>query len=305
MRVEMGINTNELYRILQSGGQKECEKLLDVLKYLDGTEHCHALSLDKYGEICEYLFKHRHNDWCKELNQSLNRVYAKNGERRLEFDDGKYQEIEDTVKRLEIWESTDLKQVLYGRGQFSFDHGQVLWHSGSVGLRHIFSCSDAKKLLAVLSSTITEEKQFAQRIQIIYPELVFDPGLSDSLKTLRAGLRLRAGEILYHLYCIDNEIPALVKLYSRDVEVGEHMSIPCSPERSRKTVEDELTVSIGSEKVRCEMHTKMEIVSTDPPDRVYFCKSVKDGVKDQNGKDLTGKIYIYKIGRHAANNKKH
>lgn len=96
-------------------------------------------------------------------------------------------------------------------------------------------------------------------------------------------------------------MPALIKKYGvlDNNSLGDMMSIPCSPERNRTTVENKLTKKADNGKmIKCELHTKMDKIGSKKPDRIYFCASVPDKTK-VNNVDLSGKIYVYKITEHA------
>lgn len=130
---------------------------------------------------------------------------------------------------------------------------------------------------------------------------MFDIEIEKSMEKLEAGFLTRRHEILYHLYRIHEEMPALIKKYGvlGNNSLGDMMSIPCSPERNRTTVENKLTKKADNGKmIKCELHTKMDKIGSKKPDRIYFCASVPDNTK-VNNVDLSGKIYVYKITEHA------
>lgn len=157
----------------------------------------------------------------------------------------------------------------------------------------------------LLEDSIDSLQEFAGDLPILYVELAFDDKIKDTMERLEAGFLCRRREILHHLYCIQEEIPALLLKYGQmdNQSLGNKMSIPCSPERSRKTVKEELTKQADQGVIVCEMHTKMKKIGTRPPDRIYFCAKVPEGIQI-NGKDLTGKSYIYKITKHAGVSKR-
>lgn len=168
-------------------------------------------------------------------------------------------------------------------------------------LRIIACKDDLCRVLTVLGQDIDELHEFSQYIQYVYYNITFDSGIEKSMEKLEAGFKTRRHEILYHLYLIDKEIPEIINEYGLldNNSLGAKMSVPCSPERNRITVENKLTKTTdGGKKIKCELHTKMERIGSNKPDRIYFCASVPEQVRLDNV-DLSGRIYVYKITEHA------
>lgn len=133
-------------------------------------------------------------------------------------------------------------------------------------------------------------------MKIILQKLIFDEDIVESIRKLNDGFDLRKKEIIYHLYYIEKQIPEILGSSPNDYQsIGNKMAIDCSPERSRKTVNSQLRKIVNNISVNCELHTKMKVISSNPPDRIYFCPSLPE----ETGRDMAGKIYIYKISKHA------
>jgi hypothetical protein len=133
-------------------------------------------------------------------------------------------------------------------------------------------------------------------LNIILSELEFDEDIIVSIEELSDGFEMRKNEIIYHLYCIHKEIPMILRDGHRDYQnIGRQMSLDCSPERNRKIVNNKLRKILNGITVNCELHTKMRRLSSNAPDRIYFCPSLPDSMNVT----MAGKIYIYKITKHA------
>lgn len=62
-------------------------------------------------------------------------------------------------------------------------------------------------------------------------------------------------------------------------------------------MKNKLTKEADNGVIKCELHTKMDKIGSNKPDRVYFCASVPEGIKIGN-RSLGGRIYVYKITQH-------
>ena len=131
---------------------------------------------------------------------------------------------------------------------------------------------------------------------------MFDDELQDSMKILDLGFEKRKAEILEHLLVLELELPDLTKGNGcSNQEIGDRLSVPCSPERKRDIVRKYLAKRADDgEYFYCELHTKMKKVGDRPPDRIYFCAKVPKGIT-LNGQDIGGRTYIYKISKHVQN----
>ena len=204
------------------------------------------------------------------------------------------------LEELESTEETEFKSILYNNGIFHRDEYKLRIGTGAT-MRRIVTEDDYYQVMALFGDGIDNVQIFADYIATLFRELVFDKDVGKSMKKLEAGFINRRHEILYHLYCINKEIPKIIKKYGLmdNQMLGEKLSIPCSPERKRELVEEKLSKKVDSgEKIKCELHTKMEKIGSRAPDRIYFCASIPKGIT-LAGKNIENKIYIYKITEHA------
>ncbi|MCK8486684.1 hypothetical protein M0651_05790 [Paenibacillus sp. MBLB2552] len=161
-------------------------------------------------------------------------------------------------------------------------------------IRNITSYDSLLDILILFTSRHDDIVSFTNSLNFI-PFFVIDYELDKSLKNLNDGFDQRKNEILYHLYCIAKEIPNIIDRGFKDYEsIGEQLTLSCSPERNRDTVKEKLIKKIDEKTINCELHTKMRRISSNAPDRIYFCPSVPFGVH----KDWDNKIYIYQITAH-------
>lgn len=167
-------------------------------------------------------------------------------------------------------------------------------------LRVIACEEDLCPVLTVLGEDIDELHEFAQYIREVFCNITFDSDIEKGMGKLKAGFKTRRHEILYHLLRINKEVPEIINVYGQldNSSLGNKMSLPCTPERNRTVVGSQLTkVADGGRKIKCELHTKMEKIGSQKPDRIYFCASVPEHVTINN-EDLSGRIYVYKITEH-------
>ncbi|HHX60680.1 MAG TPA: hypothetical protein GX707_08195 [Epulopiscium sp.] len=166
---------------------------------------------------------------------------------------------------------------------------------GVEGIRNIIGMQGFKQVLLIFCDNKKNISEFIEKIKIILYSLCFDEDIVESMRHLNDGFENRKKEIIYHLYCIDNEILKIMKQIPQGYrEIGDRMSIDCSPERSRDIVRSSLTKEINGIDVNCELHTKMKRLTSNAPDRVYFCPQLPMEI-GENG----GQTYIYKITKHA------
>ncbi len=161
-------------------------------------------------------------------------------------------------------------------------------------IRNITSYDSLLDILILFSSRHDDIVSFTNSLDFI-PFFVLDHEIDKSLKNLNDGFDQRRNEILYHLYCIAKEIPSIINQGFNDYDsIGKQLTLSCSPERNRDTVKEKLIKKIDEKNINCELHTKMRRISSNAPDRIYFCPSVPVGVH----KDWDNKIYIYQITAH-------
>jgi len=285
------IKNNTFLDILQSDDLhiSEFVSIIDLLKDLS-----YVISLSPDVEYLENIFECLHRRAKRNEDfKIINKVFEKMFVFLNQLD---YEDYLDEIKKLADIESCSFFEVLCGDEHFNNDIRLLSFKFDELkGLRNISSFDDLKLVLLLFCNSINEIESFAHEIQRILSEILFDADIVSSMKKLSDGFELRKQEIIYHLYCICKEIPEILKQnYKTYQDIGDNMSIPCSPERDRDTVERELKKFINGTKVNCELHTKMKRISSNKPDRIYFCPYLPEGT----GIDRMGKIYIYKITQH-------
>jgi len=201
-------------------------------------------------------------------------------------------EINDLIKE----ESSSFKDILENGANFNHNFNTMCFRFNlNKGFRNVFTTEELIQSLLLFCQRIDDIISFVNELKIILTELVFDEDIAASMEELSDGFILRKGEIIYHLYCIYNEIPKILcNGYVGYENIGRQMSIVCSPERNRDKVNEKLKKDINGKSVNCELHTKMKRLTDNAPDRIYFCPSVPDGTGE-----VCGKIFVYKITKHA------
>lgn len=274
----------------------QMEKLLLLLERLNCFDVEYIFDSIKIGELYDLLMRNRRKEACKEFSIFLDRNRA--GSAKV-IDQNMYDDNKKRLCSLVKDESNDIRAILYNKAPFN-EKVQLLALGTSEALRLIESEEELCRVLTVLGLGKDELSEFSEYIQKVYHNISFDSDIENSMKKLTAGFISRRHEILYHLYCIHKEIPEIIKTYGllSNQAMGDKMSIRCSPERDRNIVANLLTKKAdGNQKIKCELHTKMETIGSQKPDRIYFCASVPDGIQ-LDGEDMSGKIYVYKITEH-------
>lgn len=294
MKISMLMSTQTLCEHIERG---QLEHTVDVLERLKCFEMCHIIDEEHIGDLYEMLHRNRRVSSCREFSIFLDRDRAGS---RKQINQGLFEERSEALRTLVETESKNVKDILYHKAVFGKEV-HLLALGKADALRMIACEAELCGALTVFGQDIDGLHEFSQYIQNVYNHLVFDIEIEKSMEKLEAGFLTRRHEILYHLYRIHEEMPALIKKYGvlGNNSLGDMMSIPCSPERNRTTVENKLTKKADNGKmIKCELHTKMDKIGSKKPDRIYFCASVPDNTK-VNNVDLSGKIYVYKITEHA------
>lgn len=277
--------------------KKDVRRILNILEYLDRFPHEYVFSESGMGELWNLLYQNRRDEDCKLLSRRLEKTYEQ-GRKQITWSEDVYCRKYDEITKLCAKESNCMKDILTGDHYFCVDNYKLCLEMAEA-LRYVCSQQELKEVLVLFGLSISREKEFADYIRRVYAGLWFDEDIESSLKRLEAGLSERKSEILYHLYCIESEVPIIKKNGCSDNQaIGDAMSIDCSPERNRKLVSHELTKRLPENKeIVCELHTKMKKIGSRPPDRIYFCADVQKDIQI-NGESLAGGIYIYKITHH-------
>lgn len=293
MEISMLMNTQTLCDEIVNGQMDGTVQILDQLESFDME---YIMDTENIGNLYELLLKNRREQACREFSMFLDRNRERSKKR---IDQQNFDERNNELKELMKKESCDIRAILYHNAVFyTKEHMLALGESES--LRVIACSDDLCRVLSVLGQDIDELHEFSQYIQNVYDNITFDSEIENSMRKLEAGFKTRRHEILYHLFFINREVPEIINKYGQldNSSLGDKMSVPCSPERDRTIVKNKLTkMADDGKKIKCELHTKMETIGSNKPDRIYFCASVSDQVKINNV-DLTGRIYVYKITEH-------
>lgn len=288
------MSSEKLCEQVEKGNMNEVISILDELKGLDYECILDQQSIEK---LYDFLHKNRRNQDCHAFSMYLAKR-CRNGKTYCEIDEDNYSIKMQEIKKLTDEESDNMKAILYHGQFFDFSSCFIYYGSGK-NLRSVCSIDDLRKVLTLFGNSIEGIEEFVQYIVLVYKTIVFDKNIEFSLRRLEAPFIVRRHEILYHLYCIEKEIPDIISGYGLmdNQSLGEKMTIPCSPERSRQTVKNKLTKEADNGVIKCELHTKMEKIGSNKPDRIYFCACIPEGIKIDNIL-LSGRIYIYQITQH-------
>lgn len=280
---------NETFLELLKGSENKLSDFVSILELLKELSYTVILSDQFVEEIYNVLGTSKGKEDIKIINKIFEKMF-----RHVEMKEQNdyIRKINNLVKE----ESNSFKEILRNEKYFDHDVNEIGYMLDiGVNLRNIFEVELLKQVLLLFSKRINDINDFVQELKLIFPDVVFDENLEKSMEELNDGFDVRKNEIIYHLYCIQREIPEII---SRGISgyknIGEVMSVDCSPERSRGTVKDKLTKQVNGVDINCELHTKMKIVSTKAPDRIYFCPCIPKGIDSE----LEGKILIYKITKH-------
>lgn len=268
----------------------EVDVILELLEELNAFPNECILSEENYADLNEMLYKGHRDEECMRLSRKM--------ERLMSVDEVRYHEEKRQILELCEEESCSFEEILVNSGRFVFGEYK-LYLGQDLSLRSIERWEDLYLALILFGNAINNEKEFADYIRKVYKTLLFDGQIEGTLRKLEAGLAERRKEILFHLYCIENEIPQIIQKCGLmdNRTIGAQMSIPCSPERNRDTVKNNLTKKADNGNIVCELHTKMKKIGSRKPDRIYFCASVPKGILLER-KNIQERIFVFKITQH-------
>ena len=293
MTIDILMNTQIICEMIE---KNQMEKFLPILEHLKCFDMEYLLDEKHIAKLYELLMHNRKKEECKEFSIFLDRNRVGSIKRMNQnLFDAQNERLQNVIKN----ESADMKAILYHQALFHREE-HLLAIGETEALRIIASEEDLYRVLTVLGLDIDDLHEFTEYRRNVYQTICFDDNIENSMKKLTAGFMVRRHEILYHLYCIHKEIPEILEKHGllANQAMGDKMSIRCSPERDRSIVANLLTKEAdNNQKIKCELHTKMETIGSQKPDRIYFCASVPKGIR-LNGKDLSGRIYVYKITEH-------
>jgi hypothetical protein len=289
---ELLLENAKLLEIIRNNGQ-ETSDFVSMIELLIGLPYKIVLvEEDNLMEIFQELFIQRNNEDVKIINKLSEKLFSY--KQRTEFD-----QLSSIIKNLEKEESNSFREILFNNKYFDEQVNIISYMDESIiktSLRNIYSLEDLKIILLLFAKRLEEIESFIQELRIILCDIVFDEEIVKSIEELNDGFNSRKNEIIFHLFFIQKDIPIIISQgISGYQNIGTAMSLDCSPERNRVTVREKLIKSINGKEINCELHTKMERLSTNPPDRIYFCPCIPIGTR----KDLDGKIFIFKVTKHA------
>lgn len=270
----------------------ELKEFVSILEIIRKLSYKVTIKNDDYiseiYEIIRYDFKK--NEDIRIINKLLEKNF--NFLEIIDYD----KKILD-IQNVAANESSCFKSILVLNESFNFNFRDIAYKVGEeLKVRNVSSVDCLSQVLIASCQRLNNPSDFAREITIILHDIIFDEDIVDSIDRLNDGFNLRKQEILYHLYCIYKEIPEILNRgYQGYKDIGLQMTINCSPERNRQTVRNKLSLKINGIDVNCELHTKMDVISSKSPDRVYFCPALPVECGDEVG----GKTFIYKITAHA------
>lgn len=267
------------------------DEFISILELLTSFSYkVNLMEEDLLDDIYYYIHMNmKKNEDIRIINSKLEKMFS--FENPLDFI-AKEQKLEDLIKE----EETNLKKILTHETNFKLEESLIKYSLASCeAIRVINDESSLKNVMLIFSSIKPTPQQLMEDLDKVFSNIIFDEDILESIDSLNDGFSSRREEIIYHLFCIDSEVPIITSRGIRHYrEIGEALSIDCSPERSRLTVQQKLTKKIGEQKLNCELHTKMKTVSSKAPDRIYFCPYVPEDFDEE----YRGKIFVYKISKH-------
>lgn len=223
------------------------EDLKCVLLIFDETQkfkYKYILPEKLIASIYEELYLKRKNDQCKELSLWLDKQGGKN----ILINSELYTTLSNEINAISENETNDIKDILYRCEGAFFDKGNLnLRVESNESLRFIDSVDDLQKVMSIFGENIDSLLDFKNYIMDLYSNIIFDEELDSSLNKLSEEFITRRNEILYHLYCINKEIPEIIKGGTVGYSlIGDKMSIECSPEKKREIVRSRLTKIVSA-----------------------------------------------------------
>lgn len=277
------------------------KQILEINDIIDNIGQFHSdfvLDEEFINELYETLYQNKREDGSRGFSLFLDR--RNRGRSTIQMNQALYEMQKERLAELSKHEAENIKTILYHKAEFSRNEHVIGIGEGD-SMRWILTKDAFYQVMTLFGDGIEGLHEFTEFIKLLYKEVVFDSDIEDSMKRLEAGFAIRRHEILYHLYCIQKEIPQIIREYGMqdNQSLGEKMSIPCSPEKKRAIVDKKLTKTADNgKKITCELHTKMQKLGSQKPDRIYFCAKVPEGISVE-GDTIGGKIYVYKITEHA------
>ncbi|WP_455804602.1 hypothetical protein [Clostridium butyricum] len=284
------IQNKNLLNILASD-KEELDKFIAIVQMLRELSYRIILENETYLEEIWCAIGKRYK---KDENISIISKVLDRGTDYISVEE--HNSIIKSISDLSKEENKSFKKILEENNLFRMDFKVIGYNlSEIVGHRNIINLEELKQVLLVFCKEINDITDFIDKVKIILEPTLFDEDIVKSIENLNDGFEKRKGEIIYHLFHIDKEVPQItsenIHIYK---EIGKRMTLDCTRERDRETVDEKLTKNINGTDVNCELHSKMKRLSSKAPDRIYFCPELPSSV----GEEDSGKIYIYKITGH-------
>lgn len=271
---------------------KAVSDFVSVIEFLRTKAYKISLSMDDsiqdiYSKIHD---KARYNDDIRLISRFLEKDFE-----YLAVEE--YNGYETIINKLLDKESKSIKLILESSEYFDYESKLIGYRFDSgEGIRNISNLEELKRIFLIFCMEKDTIEEFVNEIRSVLSSIIFDEDIEASIKDLNDGFAKRKNEIIYHLYVIYTEIPVILASGISDYRgIGQALSIDCSPESSRVTVNNKLIKVVGSCEINCELHTKMKILSGKAPDRIYFSPKLPK----EAGEGKEGKIFVYKITKHA------
>lgn len=264
---------------------------VSIIEFLRTRAYKVSLSMDdSIQDIFSQIHKSRYNDDVRIISKFLEKDFE-----YLEI--GEHNEYATIINELLDTESTTIKHILGSDGYFDYKSKLIGYRFDlREGVRNISNLEELKRIFLILCMEKDTIEEFVNEIKIILDSIIFDEDIEASIKDLNDDFAKRKNEIIYHLYVIYTEIPVILASGISDYKgIGQALSIDCSPESSRATVNNKLIKVMDNYEINCELHTKMKRLSSRAPDRIYFSPKLPKEV----GEEKEGKIFVYKITKHA------
>lgn len=289
---EILVIKNEVFLDILRGDGDIISEFISIIELLQKVKCKVILPINDYAEEILKVIHDRFkiNEDIKIISIMFERIFRY-------IDNQDHIELMDEIDQLSDEESDSFRDISENNDRFNYESKAIGFKmESSNGIRNITTVDELKQLLLLFCKDIDDISTFVDKIKAILFEIIFDEDIVDSIRKLNDGFIQRKGEIILHLYIIESEIPDIVNNSTGGYrDIGSQMSISCSSEKNRDLVNNKLKKCINNVDVNCELHTKMKTISSKAPDRIYFCPALPDGT----GSDLVGKIFIYKITKHA------
>lgn len=290
MKDTLLVENNIFLEMIKS--KNEISDFVSIIELLRTKAYKISLAID--DSLQDIYLQIHDKSRCNDDIRLISKFLEKNSE-YLEIE--KHNELVSIIYELLEVESKSIKHILDSVEHFDYKNKLIGYRFDlKEGIRNISNLEELKRIFLILCMEKDNIEEFINEIKMILDTIIFDEDIEASLKNLNDGFDKRKNEIIYHLYVIYTEIPVILASGISDYRgIGQALSIDCSPERSRTTVNNKLTKIVNRCEINCELHTKMKRLSSNAPDRIYFSPKLPKEV----GKEKEGKIFVYKITKHA------